>query len=115
MTEHIDEARKAIDDRIASLKDELERLEAAARRARRHVRRRAPGPPPHRAPRTTARRREASIQAEKLVRINPGIFISELAKQMSIKQNYLYRVMPTLARRSKVRKPAKGGTRSKAL
>jgi hypothetical protein len=109
MTEHIDEARKAIDDRIASLKDELKRLEAAASALGGRVRRRGPG-----RPRTTGRRGrprgggKRATQAEKLVRDNPGITIAELAKKMSIKPNYLYRVMPQLQKDGKVRKRGNG-------
>jgi ribosomal protein S25 len=108
VTEHIDAARKAIEDRITSLKDELNRLEAAAS-ALAGGRRRRPGP----ARRSGRRGRprgsgERAAQAEKLVRENPGITISELAKKMKIKPNYLYRVMPQLQKDGKVRKRDKG-------
>jgi DNA-binding IclR family transcriptional regulator len=43
-----------------------------------------------------------------LVSANPGITISELAKKMGIKANYLYRVMPTLQKEGKVRKRGRG-------
>jgi Winged helix-turn-helix DNA-binding len=108
MTEHIDEARKAIEDRIASLRDELKRLEAAAS-ALAGGRRRGPGRP--RSPARRGRPRgggKRATQAEKLVRDNPGITISELAKKMSIKPNYLYRVMPQLQKDGKVRKRGNG-------
>lgn len=38
------------------------------------------------------------------MRANPGITISQLAEKMSIKPNYLYRVMPQLQAEGKVRK-----------
>jgi DNA-binding IscR family transcriptional regulator len=38
---------------------------------------------------------------------NPGITISELAKKMNIKPNYLYRVLPELQKDGKVRKRGK--------
>jgi hypothetical protein len=45
-----------------------------------------------------------SAQALRLVKANPGITIPELAKKMGIKQNYLYRVLPTLEKDGKVRR-----------
>ncbi|MGI8780899.1 MAG: hypothetical protein ACR2L8_12185, partial [Solirubrobacteraceae bacterium] len=49
-----------------------------------------------------------ALQALELVRARPGISIPELAEAMSIKQNYLYRVMPTLANEGQVVKSGKG-------
>jgi hypothetical protein len=43
-----------------------------------------------------------ALQALELVRARPGITIPELAEAMEIKQNYLYRVMPTLAEEGQV-------------
>jgi DNA-binding IclR family transcriptional regulator len=43
-----------------------------------------------------------------MVSQRPGITIPELADAMGIKQNYLYRVMPTLADEGKVRKEGRG-------
>lgn len=40
---------------------------------------------------------------------NPGIKIPELAAQMGIKQNYLYRVLPGLEKEGKVKKQKDGG------
>ena len=40
----------------------------------------------------------------KLVAANPGISASEIAKRMSIKPNYLYRVLADLEKQGKVRK-----------
>ena len=40
----------------------------------------------------------------KLVAANPGISASEIAKQMKIKPNYLYRVLGELEKEGKVRK-----------
>jgi DNA-binding IscR family transcriptional regulator len=42
------------------------------------------------------------------VRERPGITIPELAQAMEIQQNYLYRVMPTLAEEGKVVKSGRG-------
>lgn len=47
-------------------------------------------------------------QALELVQANPGITIPELAEQMGIKQNYLYRVLPGLEQDGLVRKEGRG-------
>lgn len=47
-------------------------------------------------------------QALELVRSRPGISIPELAEAMGIKQNYLYRVMPTLAEQKLIKKSGRG-------
>jgi hypothetical protein len=111
VTEHIDAARKAIEDRIVTLKDELKRLEAAST-ALGGGRRRGPGRP---ARATGGRRRgrprgsgTRALQAAKLIQENPGITISELASKMKIKPNYLYRVLPQLQKDGKVRKRGSG-------
>ena len=49
-----------------------------------------------------------SAQALDLVRQRPGITIPELAEAMGIQQNYLYRVMPSLAEEGKVTKSGRG-------
>ena len=49
-----------------------------------------------------------AVQALELVKARPGITIPELAEAMGIKQNYLYRVMPTLAEEGKVTKSGRG-------
>jgi DNA-binding IscR family transcriptional regulator len=48
------------------------------------------------------------VQALELVRARPGITIPELAEAMGIKQNYLYRVMPTLAEEGQIVKSGRG-------
>lgn len=65
---------------------------------------------------TTTRRRPGrrkgsgtrSVQALSLVQGQPGISIPELAARMGIKQNYLYRVLPSLEQEGKVRKQGRG-------
>jgi hypothetical protein len=47
-------------------------------------------------------------QALELVQNNPGITIPEIAEQMGIQQNYLYRVLPGLQREGQIRKEGKG-------
>ena len=87
-----------------------------------------PRPPRRRPPRRAAARRASggssgatgarrgrpkgggtrSAQALDLVRQRPGITIPELAEAMGIQQNYLYRVMPSLAEEGKVTKSGRG-------
>jgi len=47
-------------------------------------------------------------QALELVRSKPGITIPEMAQQMGIQQNYLYRVLPGLQKEGMVRKEGRG-------
>jgi ribosomal protein S25 len=49
-----------------------------------------------------------AAQALTFVQEQPGITIPELASRMGIKQNYLYRVLPTLEEENKVRKEGRG-------
>jgi CRP-like cAMP-binding protein len=49
-----------------------------------------------------------SRQALELVRTRPGITISEIAQEMGIQQNYLYRVLPALQKDGLVRKEGRG-------
>jgi hypothetical protein len=67
-------------------------------------------------PATTRRRRAGrrkgsgtrSLQALSFVQGQPGITIPELAAKMGIKQNYLYRVLPSLQKEGKVAKRGRG-------
>jgi CRP-like cAMP-binding protein len=47
-------------------------------------------------------------QALELVRSRPGITIPEMAEEMGIQQNYLYRVLPGLQKDGMVRKEGRG-------
>src|SRR3954462_7951465 len=47
-------------------------------------------------------------QALELVRSTPGITIPEIAEQMGIQQNYLYRVLPALQKDGLIRKEGRG-------
>lgn len=47
-------------------------------------------------------------QALELVRSTPGITIPEIAEQMGIQQNYLYRVLPSLQKEGLIRKEGRG-------
>jgi hypothetical protein len=131
MADFLDEKRKEIQARLKELKplvDEYERLEAAERAlsgvggSSSRTTRSAAAPAP-----ATRRRRKSSggssngrrrgrprgsgtraAQAFELVQAQPGITIPQLAEAMGIKQNYLYRVMPTLADEGKVTKSGRG-------
>jgi CRP-like cAMP-binding protein len=125
MTDFLDAKRKEIRDRLAELRplvDEFRRLEAAeqalsgldeprAERASKPARRRSASA----SSRGSSSRRgrpkgggTRSKQALELVRARPGITIPELAEAMDIKQNYLYRVMPSLAEEGLVHKSGRG-------
>ena len=106
----VDEAAGLIRERIKELDAERGQLSSALWRASPASRR---GPPAARAARavgarTAARRRRRggtrADQAVKLIGDNPGISASEIAKQMKIKPNYLYRVLAELEKEGKVRK-----------
>lgn len=125
MTDFLDAKRKEISDRLTELRplvDEFRRLEAAeqalsgldeprAERSQRPARRGSGS-----APKTSSGARRGrpkgggtrSNQALELVRARPGITIPELADTMDIKQNYLYRVMPSLSEQGLVRKSGRG-------
>jgi hypothetical protein len=125
MTDFLDEKRKEIQTRLKELKplvDEYTRLEAAERAlagvenkpARAAAA--ATSSAPRRAARSSSNGRRGrpkgsgtrALQALELVRARPGITIPELAEAMGIKQNYLYRVMPTLADEGQVVKSGRG-------
>jgi hypothetical protein len=123
MADFLDEKRKEIQARLKELRplvDEFHRLEAAER-ALSGVDGSPPAPAPRRtrrpssgAGRGTGRRGRPkgsgtrAQEALKLVSDRPGITIPELADAMGIKQNYLYRVMPTLAEEGQVIKSGRG-------
>jgi hypothetical protein len=122
----LDEKRSEIAARLKELKplvDEYQRLEAAAAALDG-----VPATPPmhatpvRRAPRATARKRGAThgrrgrpkgsgtrgAEALALVKENPGITIPEIAAKLGVKQNYLYRVLPSLADDGLVVKDGRG-------
>jgi hypothetical protein len=129
MADFLEEKRKEIQARLKELKplvDEYTRLEAAERAlagvngggAPRTARAAtgAASAAPRRGRRTSGGSRRGrpkgsgtrAVQALELVRSRPGITIPELAEAMGIKQNYLYRVMPTLAEEGQVVKSGRG-------
>ena len=123
MADFLDSKLKEIHDRLAELKpsvEEYQRLEAAAKALEgmdggtATTRRRGPGRPRGSSTRTTTRRRgrrggtTRATQALELVKSRPGITIPEMAAEMGIKQNYLYRVLPGLESDNKVKKSGRG-------
>lgn len=128
MADFLDEKRKEIQARLKELKplvEEYTRLEAAER-ALSGVGSNGSSATRSSSATTTRRRRSSgggggtgrrgrprgsgtrAVQALELVKARPGITIPELADAMGIKQNYLYRVMPTLADEGKVTKSGRG-------
>jgi CRP-like cAMP-binding protein len=123
VADFLDEKRKEIQARLKELRplvDEYQRLEAAERALSGMDAKPATAAA---SPTATRRRRTSSsngrrgrprgsgtrgAQALELVAQRPGITIPELADAMGIKQNYLYRVMPGLAKEGKVRKSGRG-------
>jgi hypothetical protein len=122
----LEEKRKEIQARLKELKplvDEYHRLDAAERalagvedKPARAASTRAPAARRSRGTRGSGSGRRGrpkgsgtrALQALELVRARPGITIPELAEAMGIKQNYLYRVMPTLAEEGQVVKSGRG-------
>src|SRR4029079_4684715 len=101
----VDEAASLIRDRIKELDAERNQLERAlASLTGGREGRRGPGRPRGsnaKAPSTGRRRRRRrggspADEAVKLITESPGITASQIAEQMKIKPNYLYRVLPGL-------------------
>jgi CRP-like cAMP-binding protein len=121
VADFLDEKRKEIQTRLKELRplvDEYHRLEAAEQAlsgvggattttapSRRRRRSAASSNGRRGRPRGSGTR---AAQALQLVTDRPGITIPELADAMGIKQNYLYRVMPSLAEEGKVTKSGRG-------
>jgi hypothetical protein len=128
MADFLDEKRKEIQARLKELKplvEEYTRLEAAERALSGVGTNGARSSSVTSASAAPARKRRSggsgggrrgrprgsgtrAVQALELVKARPGITIPELAEAMGIKQNYLYRVMPTLAEEGKVTKSGRG-------
>jgi DNA invertase Pin-like site-specific DNA recombinase len=106
----LNEARSLVEKRLRELDQERARLERAlADLGGSGGGRRGPGRP--RGSGGRRRRRRGGTRAAEAVKIvgsNPGITASEIAKKMSIKPNYLYRVMGDLQKEGKVRKRGRG-------
>lgn len=117
-TNVLGEARDLVKKRLAELDDERQRLERAladlGEKATVRTGRR-PGRPPgsgtkaagRPAGRPKKRRRRSGTRADQavgLVEGSPGISASDIAKQMKIKPNYLYRVLGDLEKEGRVKK-----------
>jgi CRP-like cAMP-binding protein len=130
MADFLDEKRREMQERLKELRplvDEFHRLEAAVRAldgvgapraatggGATTTRRRATGGGSSASGSGNGRRGRPrgsgtrGKQALELVRANPGVTIPELAEQMGIQQNYLYRVLPGLQKEGMVRKEGRG-------
>jgi len=120
LTEFLDSTVNDIDRRLDELKDEVARLEAA--RTALLGGRRRPGRPrtagagrtrgasvASRTRRTRGRRGGTrASQALELVRNSPGITIPQIAKEMGIEPNYLYRVLPRLEQEGQIKRDGQG-------
>lgn len=121
----VDSTVKDIDGRLAELEGEVKKLQAA--RAALVGSPRGPGRPrgsgattAAAAPTTRRRRRgpgrprgrrsggTRAAQALDLVKSRPGITIPEIASELKIEPNYLYRVMPALVKEGTVKRDGKG-------
>ena len=115
-TNHLDVAREALERTIRELEDQIKQAEQALAALGGKVVRRGPGRPrgsaskkPAKAAGAPRRRRKRrggtrADQAVALIKKNPGITASEIAKSMKIKPNYLYRVLSDLEKQKKVKK-----------
>ncbi len=129
MSDFLEEKRREISERMRELEpliDEYKQLEAAVKalagvngvavaQPRTRVARSRPSTNGSTSRTAVAKRRgrprgsgTRARQALELVGSRPGITIPELANEMGIKQNYLYRVLPTLAEDGKVVKRDRG-------
>jgi len=115
-TNHLDVAREALERTVRELEDQLKQAEQALAALGGKAARRGPGRPrgsakkssgsSTSAPRRRRKRRGGTRadQAVKLIEENPGIGASDVAKQMKIKPNYLYRVLGDLEKEGRVKK-----------
>ncbi len=121
-TNVLDEARDLVQKRLAELDEERKRLERALSELGGKATRRAPGrprgsksgsttstaasTPAAGRPRKRRKRRGGTRanQAVGLIEGAPGISASDVAKQMKIKPNYLYRVLGDLEKEGRVKK-----------
>jgi DNA invertase Pin-like site-specific DNA recombinase len=109
----VDEAARLLRDRISELDSERAKLERAlASLTDGREGRRGPGRPRGSAATGSSgdrrrRRRKGGTRAEhalKVVSENPGVSASEIAQRLSIKPNYMYRVLAELQADGTVRK-----------
>jgi len=112
-THVLDEARDLLKKRLGELDEERKRLEralaelggkAAARTGRGPGRPRGSSAKGGGAKKRRRRKGTRADQAVSLVEGSPGISASDIAKQMKIKPNYLYRVLGDLEKEGRVKK-----------
>ncbi|MGZ5340738.1 MAG: winged helix-turn-helix domain-containing protein [Solirubrobacterales bacterium] len=104
----VDQARDLIEKRLSELDDERQKLEGALRDL---GGRRGPGRPRGSGGGRKRRRRRGgtrSEQALKIIQENPGITPSQIAEQLGIQPNYMYRVMNELQKDKLVKKRGRG-------
>ena len=121
MADFVDSTVKDIDSRLSELKLEVQKLEAA--RAALVGGRRGPGRPSSNGATSTARKptgrrpgrprgrrggNTRANQALQLVKDKPGITIPQIADELKIEPNYLYRVMPKLVEDGSVKREGQG-------
>ncbi|MGI9020819.1 MAG: winged helix-turn-helix transcriptional regulator [Solirubrobacterales bacterium] len=110
-------ASKTVDQAAELLRERLKELDAERSQIQRALAsitggregRRGPGRPrgsgsPAKGGRKRGRRNTRSEQAVKLIGGNPGISASEIAKQLKIKPNYMYRVLGDLQKEGRIKK-----------
>ena len=117
----VDSTVKDIDSRLRELQEEVAKLQAA--RAALVGAKRGPGRPRGSTTSSTTRARRGrrpgrprgrrggntrSNQALELVRNQPGITIPQIAENLKIEPNYLYRVMPKLVSDGLVKREGQG-------
>jgi len=119
-TNVLDEARDLLLKRLGDLDEERQRLERALAElgGKAPAGRRSPGRPRGSksaaaptaaggAPKKRRRKRRGGTRADQAVNLitsEPGISASDVAKQMKIKPNYLYRVLGDLEKEGRVKK-----------
>ena len=108
----LDQVRSMLQDRLRELDDERAQVEKALAAL---GGRRGPGRPrgSRNRPATGRRRRRRRggtrrDQAVKMVESEPGISAGQIAKNMNIAPNYMYRVMSELEKEGLVRKDGRG-------
>ena len=112
-----DTANGAVAEAAELLRARLRELDAERARVERALAsltdgregKRGPGRPRGSATRTTGRRRRRrggtrAEHAVKLISAKPGITASEIARELKIKPNYMYRVLSELQKDGKIRK-----------
>lgn len=106
-TSAVSDAANLIRERIRELEAERKQLDQALASLTGGRQRRGPGRPRSSKSGKAGRRRRGGTrgdQAAKMVKDNPGITASEIAKKMKIQPNYLYRVMADLEKEGRVKK-----------